>query len=88
MTSVTRSGSVTFTRAGQGPPLLLIHGLGSDNQVWQPLLSELASKYDVINVDLPGHGGAPRSKPGAAATPQAIQSQSRVQGSLMALWPW
>jgi pimeloyl-ACP methyl ester carboxylesterase len=43
-------------RRGSGPPLVLLHGLGSRRQVWDPLLTELTRHYEVITVDLPGFG--------------------------------
>lgn len=44
---------------GSGEPLLLIHGLGSASTAWKPLIPELISQYQVITVDLPGHGQSP-----------------------------
>ena len=44
---------------GSGDPLLLIHGLGSQCQVWRPVLDRLAADREVIGVDLPGFGGSP-----------------------------
>ena len=41
---------------GEGPPLLLVHGIGSRYQVWDPLLPELATRYAVTAIDLPGFG--------------------------------
>jgi len=72
MPSTTKRKAVSFRRAGEGPSLLLVHGLGSHRQVWQPLLPSLESRFDVINVDLPGHGHAPRLTPGSPATPEAL----------------
>ncbi|MEU8609445.1 alpha/beta fold hydrolase [Actinoplanes sp. NPDC048791] len=46
-------------RRGSGPPLVLIHGLGSRRQVWDPLIAELARHREVIAVDLPGFGESP-----------------------------
>lgn len=43
-------------RHGSGEPLLLIHGIGHRRQAWYPLLDQLSQHYDVILVDLPGHG--------------------------------
>jgi len=43
-------------RRGSGPPLVLIHGLGSRRQVWDPLIGELARHREVIAIDLPGFG--------------------------------
>ncbi|MET0423734.1 MAG: alpha/beta fold hydrolase [Actinoplanes sp.] len=46
-------------RQGAGRPLVLIHGIGSRWQVWQPVLPELTARYDVIALDLPGFGESP-----------------------------
>ncbi len=50
------SGTVSFTKAGSGPAVLLIHGLGSTSQTWRHLLPGLARTHTVIAPDLPGHG--------------------------------
>ena len=47
------------TRQGHGPPLLLVHGLGSTSESWAPILDDLATQREVIAVDLPGHGRTP-----------------------------
>lgn len=46
-------------RLGTGKPLLLVHGLGSSWQTWQPVLDGLAARRQVIAVDLPGFGETP-----------------------------
>jgi len=51
-----RSGDVTYTVAGSGEPLLLIHGLGGTRGTWRNIMDSLASTYTVIAPDLPGHG--------------------------------
>jgi pimeloyl-ACP methyl ester carboxylesterase len=51
--------NLNYTRVGQGEPLLLLHGTGSHWPVWLPVLDLLAQDYDVIAVDLPGHGESP-----------------------------
>ena len=43
-------------RKGSGEPLLLVHGLGSQYQVWQPVIDRLAEEREVIGIDLPGFG--------------------------------
>lgn len=48
--------SLHFERAGTGPPLLLVHGLGSNLRTWDPLLSALRGSRELVLVDLPGHG--------------------------------
>jgi pimeloyl-ACP methyl ester carboxylesterase len=44
---------------GQGPPLLLIHGLGSSGHAWLPVRGALAGGRRLIVPDLPGHGASP-----------------------------
>jgi pimeloyl-ACP methyl ester carboxylesterase len=51
--------SLSFERAGTGPVLVLIHGLGHRRQAWDAVLSLLTPHRDVITLDLPGHGGSP-----------------------------
>lgn len=45
---------------GEGPVVVLIHGIASDKHFWQPMIEILTSqKYRVIVPDLLGHGGSP-----------------------------
>ena len=39
-----------------GPPLVLIHGLGLTSSLWQAHLPALCARYRVLNYDLYGHG--------------------------------
>lgn len=57
---------------GDGPPLVLLHGLGSNRAVWRPVLAQLAERFTVVAVDLPGHGDSPSLPPGADATPAGL----------------
>ncbi len=41
---------------GEGKPLVLIHGWGMHGGVWQPIVKELAKRYMLYIVDLPGMG--------------------------------
>jgi pimeloyl-ACP methyl ester carboxylesterase len=45
-----------FRMTGEGPPLLLIHGIGDNSSTWSQVLPELARRYTVIAPDLLGHG--------------------------------
>ncbi|MGY1662848.1 alpha/beta fold hydrolase [Geodermatophilus sp. SYSU D00705] len=46
-------------REGSGAPLLLLPGLGSTRAEFGAVLPELARRYDVLALDLPGHGSSP-----------------------------
>ena len=48
--------SLNYVRQGEGPPLVLIHGLGGGLVIWEPVMELLARERDVIAVDLPGFG--------------------------------
>lgn len=59
---------ISYQRRGSGSPVVLVHGLGSRWQVWEPVLDRVAAHHDVIAVDLPGFGDSapvPDVAPGA-----------------------
>jgi pimeloyl-ACP methyl ester carboxylesterase len=43
---------------GEGPPLVLVHGLGGGASNWIDLAPLLARRHRVLVPDLPGHGGS------------------------------
>ena len=45
-----------FRIAGEGPPLLLIHGIGDSSRTWEQIIPVLAREHTVIAPDLLGHG--------------------------------
>lgn len=47
-----------YVRRGQGPPLLLLHGIASSLYSWSEVLPALAADHDVVALDLPGFGGS------------------------------
>jgi pimeloyl-ACP methyl ester carboxylesterase len=49
---------VAYVVGGEGPTVLLIHGIGGDWRTWEPVLDGLARQHRVVAVDLPGHGGS------------------------------
>jgi pimeloyl-ACP methyl ester carboxylesterase len=52
--------TLSYDRQGEGPPLLLLHGLGSCKEMWRPLIPLLAREREVVAVDMPGFGASPR----------------------------
>jgi pimeloyl-ACP methyl ester carboxylesterase len=64
--------AIAFERRGAGEPLVLIHPLGGDRHVWDPVLDLLAPDRDVIALDLPGFGGSPALDGGSPPTPAAL----------------
>jgi len=49
---------IAYLRDGEGVPLLLIHGVGGDASNWDPIAKRLRARFDVIAMDLRGHGGS------------------------------
>lgn len=47
-----------YKEAGEGEPLLLIHGLQTTSYSWRYVLAELAQTHRVIALDLPGAGAS------------------------------
>jgi len=47
---------IHYSRAGAGPPLLLLHGLLGGSFCWRRNMEALSQSHTVIAVDLPGHG--------------------------------
>ncbi|MFE5700521.1 alpha/beta fold hydrolase [Rhodococcus koreensis] len=45
-----------FRMAGEGPALLLLHGIGDNSSTWAEIIPHLAENYTVIAPDLLGHG--------------------------------
>ena len=45
-----------FVSFGEGPALLLIHGIGDSSDTWQPVLEELGRHHTIVAPDLLGHG--------------------------------
>jgi pimeloyl-ACP methyl ester carboxylesterase len=43
---------------GEGPPLVLVHGLGGAASNWTELVPLLARRHRLLVPDLPGHGGS------------------------------
>src|SRR2546425_13275722 len=43
---------------GEGPPLILVHGLGGAAANWTELVPLLVRRHRLLVPDLPGHGGS------------------------------
>ena len=50
-------------RAGEGPPLVLLHGFTGSIATWRSHLDMLAGQFSIVAVDLPGHGASDAPDP-------------------------
>src|SRR6202451_3661944 len=60
------SPSINYHREGEGPTLVLLHGIGHHWQAWEPVIDLLVDEFDVIACDSPGFGRS-------AALPASIE---------------
>lgn len=74
----TPGGAIAYRRAGQGPVLVLLHGIGSASGSWLRQLAGLQQGHTVLAWEAPGYGG---SDPLPMAEPQAQDYGRRV-------WQW
>lgn len=68
---------VYYERRGAGDPVLLIHGLGSSTEDWEPQVAALEGLFSVIAYDVRGHGRT--AKPGARySVPQFADDAAKL----------
>jgi pimeloyl-ACP methyl ester carboxylesterase len=48
--------NISYRRAGNGPPLMFVHGGAEDGRTWTPQLNALSDEFTVIAWDEPGAG--------------------------------
>ena len=54
---------LAYRDIGEGPPLLLVHGITNSSRSWEPVARRLADKgHRVLAPDLPGHGDSDRHR--------------------------
>lgn len=63
--------------AGEGEPLLLLHGLGSSSRDWEKQVPHFVDHYQVITCDLRGHG--------QTSKPRGPYSMAQFAGDVSAL---
>ena len=56
---------IAYEVAGDGPPLLLLHGFPQTRAMWRPIVPALAKHFTVVSADLRGYGdsGKPATMP-------------------------
>ena len=79
----TDEGSIHGLRAGDGPPVLLLHGFPETHLMWHRVAPHLAEHFTVVATDLRGFG-ASTSPPGAPDhSPNSMRSIAREQVEVM-----
>jgi 3-oxoadipate enol-lactonase len=49
---------IAYDRAGSGPPIVFLHGVGSNRQTWREQLEEFSATHTAIAIDARGYGGS------------------------------
>lgn len=52
----TFAGDIAYLRSGQGPPLVLLHGIPSSSYLWRDVIGPLSATFEVLAPDLLGYG--------------------------------
>lgn len=65
--------SLNHVRRGAGEPLVLVHGIGSQWRIWEPVIDALAMDFEVIAIDLPGFGHSAHDGTGPTVEAQAAR---------------
>ena len=50
------AGKIFYEEAGEGRPVVMVHGWSANHTFWEPQITALCESYRTIAVDLRGHG--------------------------------
>ncbi|MCS7159144.1 MAG: alpha/beta hydrolase [Gemmatales bacterium] len=81
MYAETMAGRIYYEIEGEGPTVVLVHGLGATSNIWHGVRTILKKQFRVIVFDLPGSGRSDRREPC-----YDFAGWSRVLGQLVEHW--
>ncbi len=68
-----------YRTGGSKPPMILLHGVTDDGLCWTPIADALADKYDLVMVDLRGHGKSEAPDEGYTLTAMANEVAALIK---------
>lgn len=78
----TRAGRLSTLSAGEGDPVICLHGLGATKVSFLPTVAALADRWRVTSVDLPGFGESDKPLLGAYDAPHFADAVIALLDSL------
>ena len=75
--------SISYRIAGDGPPLLLLHGFPQTNMMWHKIAPALAERYTVVAADLRGYGDSGHPASDADHAPYSKRAMAADMAGLM-----
>ncbi len=76
----TNGTELAYEIAGEGPPLVFLHGAAGDSRMWQPQLAALAGEFTVVAWDEPGAGRSSDLPPDFELTDYAGSLARLIEG--------
>lgn len=61
--SAPDGAEIAYDVSGEGPALVLVHGITESRRAWDPITPALATRWQVVRVDARGHGASARRPP-------------------------
>ena len=76
---LSSGGEVSYVQAGEGPPVVLLHGFPTSSYLWRREIQLLAARMRVIAPDLLGYGESEKPQ----GVDLSIRAQARYVGELL-----
>lgn len=81
---VTRDTEINLKIAGNGPPLLLLHGYPQTHVIWRKIAPALVETHTVVAADLRGYGDSGKPPSDGTHTPYSKRGMAADQVEVMA----
>jgi haloacetate dehalogenase len=84
VTTKTSGATINFVTAGNGPPLLLLHGYPQTHLMWRKIAPQLARNFTVVAPDLRGYGDSSKPTEGENHIGYSKRAMAQDQVEVMA----
>jgi pimeloyl-ACP methyl ester carboxylesterase len=79
LTAELTPAGTSYLATGQGHPVVLIHGVGLNKEMWGGQIVGLSPHYRVVAYDMLGHGASPRPDPDTGLSGYAEQLRELLE---------